>query len=557
MKKFILSIWLCLSASVMLVAGESDAIGQRLAAFESASGQAAAAQANELMRAFSNEQLTEQLIQFPSTAPLDSLRQQVWYWAAEHYYDHADYRHAVSYGERALPLFAGDSKADCLNLLALSYFRMSDYEHAVRYAKECYRLDERTGDPDVMSSSLNTLAGICIGANQPREAEQYILKAIDLAQQAGNLARMAVLQGMASEVYHALGDDRRALAFADRACAIERHLGRDDKLQVRLTQKASVLLGLHRWQEAEQVLQAAIPALRQLGDRHSLGIACNKMGMALLSQQRDREAVPYYREAAAIFAQMGDLGNELHAHRGLYEALWTLNPDSAKIELDYFDLLKDSLYSTATAESLARFNAEFDNDWLQRDLARHRQRVRLAVLAGVLVAALLACAVWWWMRRRSRLREAALQAIIDELRREPQASAAVPEAPATAAPPAAANPSAPAPPAMADREFLDRLVGHVRAMMEQGDVSVDRLADHMCLTRGHLNRRVKALTGVTTQQYALRVRLEYARQLMEREPALTIAEVADRCGFGDAAAFSRAFKRTFGASPSQHRALKA
>ena len=58
-----------------------------------------------------------------------------------------------------------------------------------------------------MSSSLNTLAGIYIGANQPHEAEQYILKAIELAKKANNPARMAVLQGMASEVYHAQGND--------------------------------------------------------------------------------------------------------------------------------------------------------------------------------------------------------------------------------------------------------------------------------------------------------------------------------------------------------------
>ena len=33
---------------------------------------------------------------------------------------------------------------------------------------------------------------------------------------------------------------------------------------------------------------------------HSLAIADNKMGMALLCQKREAEAVPYYREAANL-----------------------------------------------------------------------------------------------------------------------------------------------------------------------------------------------------------------------------------------------------------------
>ena len=72
-------------------------------------------------------------------------------------------------------------QADCLNLLAIINIRLSDYQEAARYAKDCYALDEKTGDPDIMSSSLNTLAAIYMGANQPKEAEQYVLKGIEKA----------------------------------------------------------------------------------------------------------------------------------------------------------------------------------------------------------------------------------------------------------------------------------------------------------------------------------------------------------------------------------------
>ena len=113
---------------------------------------------------------------------------------------------------------------------------------------------------------------------------------------------------------------------------------------VRPAQKASVLIGQHEYKKAEATLKQVIPYLRQTPDRHSLGIALNKMGMALLSQDREKEAALYYREAAIIFREMGDPYNEVHAHRGLYECLWKHEPEEARRSLKRFETLKDSLY---------------------------------------------------------------------------------------------------------------------------------------------------------------------------------------------------------------------
>lgn len=546
-RQFLFSAIICLLTTLVSAAAEPRAVSQWLTDFGTAQGTKQLAEANRLMLAFNEAGLTDGLVQFAAGTRADSLFQQVWYWAGEYYYAGGDYKLARQWGEKALPLcHDAEMRANCLNLLSLSAFRMAHYDAAAQYAKECYRLDEASGDPDLMSSSLNTIAGIYIGANQPREAEKYILKAIEMARQAENPARQAVLCGTASEVYHALLDDERALRYAEEACAIEHRLGRDDRAAVRLTQKASALNGLKRYAEAEQALRQALPVLRQGDDRHSLGIACNKMGMTLFSQQRQAEAVTFFREAADIFVEMGDLGNELHARRGLYESLWHTNPDSAKIELDRFDYLKDSLYSHATAESLARFNAELDNEWLAQENVAQRARLWRVVGWGAVVAALLAVAIWWWMRRRSRLRENALMAIIEELKRTAAQSGEPQGAKETETIVAQCDNDT-------DREFLSRLVALVKVQMAQGAVSVEGLASGMCLTSGHLNRRVKALTGVTTQQYATRVRLESARLLLEQERDLPVAEVAWRCGFDDAASFSRAFKRTFGCSPTQHR----
>ena len=124
-----------------------------------------------------------------------------------------------------------------------------------------------------------------------------------------------------------------------------------------------------------------------MDDRQSLGIACNKLGMALLSQKREQDAIPYYQQACDIFVELGDIYNEVHARRGLYESLWKSNPDEAKKHLDRFNDLK--------------YSAEFGNDWLQ--LENHAQRkAKMWAIAIAGFALLLAVGIWMFMRYRQR-----------------------------------------------------------------------------------------------------------------------------------------------------------
>lgn len=491
-------------------------------------------------------------------APLDTLRAQVWYWAAEWMYDTGQhYDLAVDYGRRALPLCqAGEDDiltSDCLNILALSYVRLTDYDAAANYARQCFLLDEKSGDTGRISSSLNTLAGIYMAGGQPQEAEQYILKGITLAEQDDNPARLAVLQGMASEVYHALGNDEEALRRIDRAIELDQQTGRTDRLPVRQTQRASVLIGLHRYAEAEEALKPAIDFFRQTGDLHSLGIALNKMGMAVLCLERPQEAQPYYQEAADLFVKLGDPYNEVHARRGLYETQWQTDPAAAKAAQDRFDFLKDSIYSHTSADRLARYNAEFGNDWLQLENHAEREARRRAVwlgIAGVLLLAALAALIWWVMRRRHRRQKeinAQLSANIDQLREQyRQLHISYDKAVLTrrAEEDEQLND--------ADREFLEQAVSNVNELTANGQIDAATLADRLNMSPFQLRQRLTALTGETPQSFIQTLRMRRARFLLANHPELNITEVANLCAYNDTPNFTRAFKKTFGITPSQY-----
>ena len=481
----------------------------------------------------------------------------VWSQNATQLLDEADslyavqqYQEALTTAKKALPLCKGtDSEADCLNLLAIINIRLADYDEAAKYAKQCYVLDEKTGDPDVMSSSLNTIAAIYMGANQEDEAEKYVLKGIEMAEKANNPSRMAILQAMASEVYHAKGDDKKALSYIERAYQIDKENGNEAKAKVRLAQKASVLIGLHNYQEAITTLKEVIPFLRESEDRQSLGIACNKMGMAQYNLKHEEEAIKYYREAAEIFMSLGDPYNEVHARKGLYEALWKIDPDEAKVQLDRFTSLKDSIYSNTSADKLAKYNAEFGNDWLQ--VENHEQRkAKLWAIVALIVAILVAVGVWFMMRRRQQ-REKRLNVELSERIRELREKYDIlneqyDNAVATNKPDDREELS------VADRQFLEKTTNIVSELIQSGQIDANHVAERLGMSLFQFRQRLTAVTDETPQSFIQNIRMRRACHLLDNHPEMNISEVALLCAYNDTPNFTRAFKKVFGLTPTQY-----
>ena len=102
-------------------------------------------------------------------------------------------------------------------------------------------------------------------------------------------------------------------------------------------------------------------------------------------------------------------------------------------------------------------------------------------------------------------------------------------------------------------KFIAQFCAAVTLHMAHGKVSLEAIAQEFYITRGQLNRRIKAELGITAQQLSLQVRMNHAKQLLLTNDELTVADVAFQCGFEDATSFSRAFHRAFAMSPTEFR----
>jgi AraC-like DNA-binding protein len=98
----------------------------------------------------------------------------------------------------------------------------------------------------------------------------------------------------------------------------------------------------------------------------------------------------------------------------------------------------------------------------------------------------------------------------------------------------------------------DPALGRAAVRLQEGPTDIAALARSCRLSPAQFRRRFQAATGHSPRDYAVLVRLERAKELLLVQD-VTVAEVADRCGFCSASFFSRIFRRHCGCSPLEWR----
>lgn len=104
----------------------------------------------------------------------------------------------------------------------------------------------------------------------------------------------------------------------------------------------------------------------------------------------------------------------------------------------------------------------------------------------------------------------------------------------------------------ADRIFVDKFTAAVNNVIALGKIDYDALASEMFLGRAQLNRKIKAITGMTVTEFILQLRIKMAKELLTTTD-LTVSEVAYHCGMDNISYFTTLFKKVTGVTPGQYR----
>ncbi|HET9571045.1 MAG TPA: two-component regulator propeller domain-containing protein [Bacteroidales bacterium] len=107
-----------------------------------------------------------------------------------------------------------------------------------------------------------------------------------------------------------------------------------------------------------------------------------------------------------------------------------------------------------------------------------------------------------------------------------------------------------------DEKLIEKAIQIVESHISNSEFSVEMLCDILGFSRGHLYKKLMAITGKGPAEFIKVVRLKRGKQLLGKSQ-MQIAEIAYEVGFNSPKRFTKKFREEFGMSPTEYiRSLK-
>ncbi|MEM7513286.1 MAG: ATP-binding protein, partial [Bacteroidota bacterium] len=101
-----------------------------------------------------------------------------------------------------------------------------------------------------------------------------------------------------------------------------------------------------------------------------------------------------------------------------------------------------------------------------------------------------------------------------------------------------------------DDQFLQQVMGIIRANLDNELLSVEDLAREVGFSRSQLHRKLKALCNKSAKQLIVEFRLNEAKRMLDNKIG-TVSEIAYSVGYSNMSYFTKSFKQKFGILPSK------
>lgn len=102
-----------------------------------------------------------------------------------------------------------------------------------------------------------------------------------------------------------------------------------------------------------------------------------------------------------------------------------------------------------------------------------------------------------------------------------------------------------------DEVFISKFISLLEASYPKSDISVEKISEELGISRVHLYRKIKEISGFTPVDYLRNFRLGKAVELLNKR-RFSVSEVAYQTGFSSPAYFSKCFKDVFNMTPSEY-----
>ncbi|MBD3369149.1 tetratricopeptide repeat protein [Candidatus Fermentibacteria bacterium] len=198
--------------------------------------------------------------------------------------------------------------AEVLSRTAQLYRVTGRPKEALEICESALPIARRAGARKTEIYVLNTMGVIRSGLlGESEKARKIMTKALQLAEETGDLLNQITLLGNLGNLTLRLMDHRKAAEYCSRALELAREVGERRMEGILLGNLASLYMEGGKFDEAHEYYLQALEVNRETGNRHGEGIVLGNLGILLKRQEKADEAKECYDRALQLNVETGDL----------------------------------------------------------------------------------------------------------------------------------------------------------------------------------------------------------------------------------------------------------
>jgi serine/threonine protein kinase/tetratricopeptide (TPR) repeat protein len=208
-----------------------------------------------------------------------------------------------------------------LRSLGFLCWRQGRNEEALSYTRSALEMDLEMNDSAAYMQDITNIGALLRTNGEPEKALEFLEEAVRLSVTLGRLSFQVYALGILANVHKDLGEIEKAIQMSAQGIEVAKQ-NRMPIAQIINTKKlASLCWEDGRVEECLRLCDELVSLIRSLDIKSELAEALNVYGQRLLEIGRVQEAHPPLSEAAELFSQLSERGNELLTITSLGTAL--------------------------------------------------------------------------------------------------------------------------------------------------------------------------------------------------------------------------------------------
>lgn len=443
--------------------------------------------------------------------------------------------------------------AEANNLKGFCFWTFGDNDLAIQAAREALEIATLKSDLSAQTESYYILARGYMDLGEDSKATEFIQKAELLATQVGNWEQVMSIYNLKGVLFFVDHKTDSALYFYNKAYAIGKEHGVDPINFPRILSNIGECYMPENTALAFSHFTKALALAKETNNRIAEASITSILGHTYLRQQNLANAETHLQEALQLAQALGLRRVVRHAYGGLVEIkLQQGKGNDAVVYLRRYYEVRDSLLNSSKIRQIVELEAKHELQLKEQNIKLLQSEKRIQTLwknllvGFVILLLLLSVALFQVQRFRHRKNREMLNLEIDYLTRQHKEAVDRHQESLTGEPEEVLE--------SYDQKLLKKAIALVEANISDPQLSVEKMALEMNMSRTSLHRKIKSITGFPPSELIRSIRLRRAAKLIANRVD-SATQISLMVGFDDYSHFSKAFKKHFGTSPSGYEEL--